>query len=44
VRLEESPAFKEDIFTFAPESKGANFLYKIWRRMLKTAWKVGKNG
>ncbi|MBP8612971.1 MAG: ParA family protein [Candidatus Atribacteria bacterium] len=35
VRLEESPAFKEDIFTFAPESKGAISYTKFGEECLK---------
>jgi chromosome partitioning protein len=29
VRLEESPAYKESIFTFAPKSKGATEYFKL---------------
>jgi len=32
VRLEESPAYKESIFTFAPESSGAAEYYRLCRR------------
>jgi len=39
VRLEESPAFKEDIFSFAPESKSAKSYDKIIEEVLKRAGK-----
>lgn len=35
VRLEESPAYKESIFTFAPQSKGAEEYYKLSEEVLK---------
>lgn len=35
VRLEESPAYKESIFTFAPSSKGAEEYYRLSEEVLK---------
>jgi chromosome partitioning protein len=35
VRLEESPAYKESIFSFAPQSKGAEEYYKLSEEILK---------
>jgi chromosome partitioning protein len=35
VRLEESPAYKESIFTFAPNSKGAKEYMKLAKEVLK---------
>jgi len=35
VRLEESPAYKESIFTFAPNSKGAREYMKLAKEVLK---------
>ncbi len=37
VRLEESPAYKESIFTFAPASKGAEEYYKLSEEVLQRA-------
>jgi len=37
VRLEESPAFKEDIFSFAPESKGAFSYDKVTEEVIRRA-------
>jgi chromosome partitioning protein len=37
VRLEESPAYKESIFTFAPESKGAREYKKLAEEILNNA-------
>ncbi len=34
VRLEESPAYKESIFTFAPQSAGAYEYYKLSEEVL----------
>ena len=34
VRLEESPAYKESIFTFAPKSSGANEYYSLSEELL----------
>jgi chromosome partitioning protein len=34
VRLEESPAYKESIFTFAPNSSGALEYYKLSEEVL----------
>jgi chromosome partitioning protein len=34
VRLEESPAYKESIFTFAPRSTGAYEYYKLSEEVL----------
>ena len=35
VRLEESPAYKESIFTFAPNSKGAEEYQQLAKEILK---------
>jgi chromosome partitioning protein len=35
VRLEESPAYKESIFTFAPDSKGAKEYQLLTEEILK---------
>ena len=35
VRLEESPAYKESIFSFAPKSSGAQQYLKLGREVLK---------
>jgi chromosome partitioning protein len=37
VRLEESPAHKESIFTFAPKSQGAQQYHKLGKEVLKRA-------
>lgn len=37
VRLEESPAYKESIFTFAPNSKGATEYHKLAEEIVKNA-------
>lgn len=37
VRLEESPAYKESIFTFAPASKGAEEYYRLSEEVLHRA-------
>jgi chromosome partitioning protein len=37
VRLEESPAYKESIFTFAPESTGATDYYSLCEEVIKRA-------
>lgn len=37
VRLEESPAYKESIFTFAPTSKGAEEYYRLSEEVLQRA-------
>lgn len=37
VRLEESPAHKETIFTFAPKSSGANEYQKLCKEVIKRA-------
>jgi chromosome partitioning protein len=37
VRLEESPAYKESIFTFAPESRGAEEYYRLSEEVLHRA-------
>jgi chromosome partitioning protein len=37
VRLEESPAYRESIFTFAPDSSGAAEYYKLSAEVLKRA-------
>ena len=42
VKLEESPAYKESIFTFAPYSVGANQYKKIAEEIIRRA-KVKKN-
>jgi chromosome partitioning protein len=34
VRLEESPAYKESIFTFAPESSGAAEYYRLCEEVI----------
>jgi chromosome partitioning protein len=34
VRLEESPAYKEPIFTFAPESSGATEYYRLCEEVI----------
>jgi chromosome partitioning protein len=34
VRLEESPAYRESIFTFAPESKGATEYYRLCEEVM----------
>jgi chromosome partitioning protein len=39
VRLEESPAYKEDIFSFAPDSSGAKSYEKIVEEVIKRAEK-----
>ncbi|MGC8757521.1 MAG: ParA family protein, partial [Caldisericaceae bacterium] len=35
IRLEESPAFKENIFTFAPDSKGAFSYNRITEEVIR---------
>jgi chromosome partitioning protein len=37
VRLEESPAYKESIFTFAPESSGATEYYSLCEEVIDRA-------
>ena len=37
VRLEESPAYKESIFTFAPESTGATDYYSLCEEVIERA-------
>ena len=37
VRLEESPAYKESIFTFAPESSGASEYYRLCEEIIDRA-------
>ena len=37
VRLEESPAYKESIFTFAPESTGAAEYYRLCEEVMDRA-------
>jgi len=37
VRLEESPAYKEPIFTFAPESSGATEYYRLCEEVIDRA-------
>jgi chromosome partitioning protein len=37
VRLEESPAYKESIFTFAPDSTGATEYYKLCEEVIDRA-------
>ncbi len=37
VRLEESPAYKESIFTFAPESSGATEYYRLCEEVIDRA-------
>src|SRR5438046_444999 len=37
VRLEESPAYKESIFTFAPESTGATDYYRLCEEVIDRA-------
>jgi chromosome partitioning protein len=37
VRLEESPAYKESIFTFAPESTGASEYYRLCEEIIDRA-------
>ena len=37
VRLEESPAYKESIFTFAPESTGASEYYRLCEEVIDRA-------
>jgi chromosome partitioning protein len=37
VRLEESPAYKESIFTFAPESSGATDYYSLCEEIIERA-------
>jgi len=37
VRLEESPAYKESIFTFAPESSGAIEYYRLCEEVIERA-------
>jgi chromosome partitioning protein len=37
VRLEESPAYKESIFTFAPESSGATDYYSLCEEVIERA-------
>ena len=34
VRLEESPAYKESIFTFAPDSTGASEYYRLCEEVM----------
>jgi len=34
VRLEESPAYKESIFTFAPRSSGASEYYRLCEEVM----------
>ena len=35
VRLEESPAYKESIFTFAPDSRGASDYYSLCQEVIE---------
>jgi chromosome partitioning protein len=35
IRLEESPAHKESIFTFAPQSSGANAYYRLCEEVIE---------
>jgi len=35
IRLEESPAHKESIFTFAPQSSGANEYYRLCEEVIE---------
>jgi chromosome partitioning protein len=37
VRLEESPAYKESIFTFAPDSSGATEYYSLCEEVMDRA-------
>jgi chromosome partitioning protein len=37
VRLEESPAYKESIFTFAPGSSGATEYYRLCEEVMDRA-------
>jgi len=37
VRLEESPAYKESIFTFAPDSSGAAEYYRLSEEVIDRA-------
>jgi chromosome partitioning protein len=37
VRLEESPAYRESIFTFAPESSGASEYYRLCEEVIDRA-------
>ena len=37
VRLEESPAYKESIFTFAPDSTGASEYYRLCEEVIDRA-------
>jgi len=37
VRLEESPAYKESIFAFAPESSGAAEYYRLCEEVMDRA-------
>jgi chromosome partitioning protein len=37
VRLEESPAYKESIFTFAPDSSGATEYYRLCEEVIDRA-------
>ena len=37
VRLEESPAYRESIFTFAPDSSGANEYYSLCEEVIERA-------
>ena len=37
VRLEESPAYRESIFTFAPNSKGASDYYSLCEEVIDRA-------
>ena len=37
VRLEESPAYKESIFTFAPQSAGATEYYRLCEEVIDRA-------
>ena len=37
VRLEESPAYRESIFSFAPDSKGASDYYSLCEEVMDRA-------
>jgi len=37
VRLEESPAYRESIFSFAPDSKGASDYYSLCEEVIDRA-------
>ena len=37
VRLEESPAYRESIFSFAPDSKGASDYYRLCEEVIDRA-------